>query len=262
MPSGLRGESGNLSIIYTSVRLSTEAAWHLALVLISDSYQVSSLPIKYRNPYVRGSETLAIATSRDHGRTWQRIAQDPILPGPPRGVDVTGWRDPHIEPNSRIDSALGYAPGRHLYGVISGGIRDKGPTVWVYAVPRDNLTRWTYLGPLVDPQTYFPSPWSPDLGINWEVCNLFDVEDETVLLISSEGTNRTEPSQRDFGLSMWMIGPLKARSNGQSVDMKPSTVGTLDAGAAYAFNSFDDPVKRRRIVWGESLVQRILRSLS
>lgn len=50
--------------------------------------QVSYTPINYTLPYVRGCETLSVATSTDRGSTWIKSKKNPIIAGPPLDVEV------------------------------------------------------------------------------------------------------------------------------------------------------------------------------
>lgn len=117
-----------------------------------------------------------------------------------------------------MDQILG-APSGSLYGLISGGTAD-GPNTFLHRIDRDDLTKWDFIGPLLDiPRhhrvdfsnalTGFPgneadhphdthdqrrSRWAGrDLGCNWE-CTTFitlksdDLEGKVqVLLPSAEG---------------------------------------------------------------------------
>jgi beta-fructofuranosidase len=65
--------------------------------------------------------------------SWRADGNNPVIPGPPSGLDTTGFRDPHV---SRIDGAW-----RLLVG---SGIRDRGGMVLEYR--STDLRRWQYRG--------------------------------------------------------------------------------------------------------------------
>lgn len=248
-PTDIDGSSGALTCIYTSV---------------------SHLPIHYTLPYVRGCESLSLAVSHDGGKTWRRSDCNPVLPGPPQNFQVTGWRDPFIGPWRRSES------DRQLYGFVSGGILGQTPTVFVYTVESNNLREWKFMGCLVDVGlNFWPSRWSGEFGVNWEVANVFDLrskEEETVsrtfMIVGAEGCL---PSKDDDGVmarttrtqrqQLWMA--LKAKpsySNQQHEDndASPTTTtlatysfaGIFDHGCYYAANSFYDPLTGQHVVYG------------
>ncbi|KAL2005564.1 hypothetical protein VTN00DRAFT_10057 [Thermoascus crustaceus] len=261
-PTGLTGETdGTLTYVYTSV---------------------SHLPISYTLPYVRGSETLSLAVSHDSGKTWERDQANPILPGPPDGVNVTGWRDPFITSwpsmqaqrhTNRSSSSSSEEEEDVLYGFISGGIVNKTPTVFVYSINAKDLREWTYIGPLMNVGLNFrPSKkWSGDFGANWEVANVVTLTDEEdgesrdFIIMGTEGvlptngnsnSNNTDrpkdKQQRTLRSQLWMSGTLlpKFPKNKTSPLMKPTFSGTFDHGPLYAANSFHDPISNNRIVYG------------
>ncbi|KAL6237401.1 hypothetical protein BDW75DRAFT_82214 [Aspergillus navahoensis] len=231
---------------------------------------VKSLPIHYTLPYLTGCETLSIALSRDAGRTWERYARNPILPGPPAGLQVYGWRDPFICPwpsaPERVRRAARQVVGEEdvMYGFISGGLVNHTPTVFVYAITRNALAEWKYIGILLDVGlNYTPSRWSGDLGVNWEVSNL-------VTLTNNEGTSRdflimgvegcipnSNPDRQNARerriqrSQLWAC--IKQNPNPdqtQAALMQPSFSGIFDCGLFYAANSFFDPVTQRQVVFG------------
>ncbi|CAO3668206.1 unnamed protein product [Umbelopsis vinacea] len=175
---------------------------------------VSYTPINYTLPYVRGCETLSVATSTDRGSTWIKSKKNPIIAGPPLDVEPTAWRDPFVDYWPHMDSLLGRDPGSHVYGVIAGGIRDQTPTCFLYSYKRNYPTVWEYLGPLANiGHNYRPSRWSGDFG------------------------------------ALWMAFELVLGSQGEP-KMVPSFSGILDHGCYYAAVSFFDPVGCQRILWG------------
>lgn len=250
-PTDINGEAdGKLTYVYTSVK---------------------NLPIHYTLPYVQGSETLSIAVSEDGGTTWERKPYNPILPGPVQEGKVTGWRDPFL--TSSCDSAPESLRQAHtdddvIYGLISGGLVNHTPTVFVYAVKKTDLTDWKYVGILADPGLNFrPSRWSGDFGKNWEVANLVTLKDDEgtsrdFVIMGTEGClppddesvqdhkysfardNRIQRSQ------LWMCLGRNESTSSSSALAKYSYAGIFDNGLYYAANSFWDPVSQQQIVYG------------
>jgi len=216
-----------------------------------------------------------MAKSFDNGKTWQKFSGNPILPTEPEDLDVTGWRDPFVSSWPSMATALGLNPEETLFGIISGGIRDVTPTTFLYTIDINDLTKWTYVGPLVNfGLNMRPSKWSGDLGRNWEVTNFLTLKDEANSLISRDilvmGTEGCLPSaispastenEESLGPSrpirgqLWMSGSLKSNGSPSSpacspVQMQYGFGGHLDHGCLYAANSFFDPKTSKHIVWG------------
>ena len=69
-------EPGSLKVIYSSVR---------------------HLPFHWSTPpYPRNAAGLAVADSRDNGKTWMKCSENPTLAGEPEGLQVTGFRNPFL----------------------------------------------------------------------------------------------------------------------------------------------------------------------
>ncbi|KAJ9634419.1 putative beta-Fructufuranosidase [Knufia peltigerae] len=220
------------------------------------------LPITFKQPYTRGSEQLHMATSTDNGRSWTRAESNTILSEPPTelGDSVRGWRDPFVAPWKALDRALGRnhsQPG--LYGIISGSIHGKTPTVFLYELDRKDVCCWKSLGPINDiPVNFSPSPWSGDFGVNWEVANFVDLVDPdgvaySILIVGVEGvqTRPGDPLRSELvreHKQMWMCGSLE--QHGKGVRMQYNFGGTLDHGCYYASNGFNDPVTGNFVTFG------------
>lgn len=232
---------------------------------------VNQLPIHHTLPHVRGSESLALATSQDGGRTWTKTAANPILPCDPKDLEVTGWRDPFVAPWPSMARKLSMPQDTTLFGLISGGVRDVTPTTFLYAISASDFSQWTYLGPLVDVGLNKRlSRWSGDLGRNWEVTNFVTFNDDEVpsqtrdfLVMGTEGClaageDNAVPSrpERPKRGQLWMSGPLRGTLSGTNPASQPSIQmdytygGHLDHGCLYAANSFYDPVSDKQVVWG------------
>lgn len=245
---------------------------------------VSSLPIHYTIPHPKGCESLSLAKSVDGGKTWEKYVGNPILPSEPAGLDVSGWRDPYVSLWPNMAEFLDLPAESTLFGIISGGIREVTPTSFLYSIAVSDITKWQYLGPLVDlsRQNIEPlsSRWSGDFGNNWEVTNFMTLKDEkdssierNFLVMGVEGRFGTSPSSylgseasptaavtgpsRPIRAQLWMAGTLIKPEQHQSkaelsspVQMQCNWSGYLDYGSFYAANSFWDPKSSKRIFWG------------
>ncbi|KAJ5204027.1 Glycoside hydrolase family 32 [Penicillium cinerascens] len=242
-PTDIHGNPGALTVAYTSV---------------------SHLPIHYTLPYTRGSESLSLATSKDGGMTWQREDCNPILPGPPQHLQVTGWRDPYITTWDRGEASQNQHS--NLYGFISGGISDQTPTIFVYSVNPQDLRQWQYTGLLTNVGLNFrPSRWSGDFGVNWEVTNLMTLTNDSgdsrdFVVMGVEGCLRPEGSDRVAGEArhrrdprgqLWMsVKASGEQKTTENVLTEYAFAGVFDHGCLYAANGFWDPQTSRNIIYG------------
>lgn len=227
---------------------------------------VNALPIHHTLPHPAGCESLSLAKSFDHGRTWQKVSANPVLPCEPKHMVVTGWRDPYVSRWPSLARTLGFDQDNTLFGIISGGVRDVTPTTFLYVINADDLTSWEYIGPLIDLGLNLrPSHWSGDLGRNWEVTNFLNLQDEldsTVsrefLVMGTEGCVEDETASDAIALprpcrgQLWMSGALRKKEvRGTCIaDMSYEFGGYLDHGSLYAANSFYDPQIQTPVVWG------------
>lgn len=227
---------------------------------------VSALPIHHTLPHPAGCESLSLAKSFDGGHTWEKLSANPVLPCEPKEVDVTGWRDPYVAHWPSMAKAMGLSQDQTLFGIVSGGIRDVTPTTFLYSIDANDLTKWQYVGSLVDfGLNLRPSRWSGDLGSNWEVTNFLTMRDEfdpTVerdfLVMGTEGCLEDESAiesafpERPCRGQLWMSGTLQRNETLDTASGKMSYDfgGHLDHGCLYAANSFYDPQIQRTIVWG------------
>jgi beta-fructofuranosidase len=233
---------------------------------------VRHLPFHWSTPpYPRDAAGLAIALSRDGGRTWTKSTRNPVLAGEPAGVSVTGFRDPYVTGLPLIPRATegrsGETGGGVLYGLVSGGVQDGGPNVFVYGIPGgDPEGEWRYVGPLVDlPARFQPSEkWSGNYGVNWECANLLALragsEVRHFMILGAEGDvekghveNYQGPvaaPSRTVRAQLWMSGSLITTPSGDGVQFQYQHGGYLDHGPYYAANSFTDPQSGRTIVYG------------
>ena len=219
---GPKGEDGVLTAIYTAV---------------------SHLPIHFSKAYHWGSEKLALAVSLDGGRHWHRDASSIILPGPPEELkgEVISWRDPFVSPWPEMDDQLGVERDQYLYGLISGGLKDRTPTAFLYQIPRDNLRRWTFISTVAEVGLHFRlDERNAEMGQNWEVCNFFSMHDRQYLLMNVEGAGDDAKGRH----AMWTSVDM------QGSQLVPRTSGLVDHGCLYAATTFLHGPSQRRILWG------------
>lgn len=124
------GKKGALLAFYTSIR---------------------ALPTNWRLPYIPGTESQSLATSHDGGMTWVKYAGNPVISEPPKGWNITGWRDPFFERWPEMDALLG-REGKGWYMVMGSGIKGVGPRIPLYVADEEDLTKWTFLGALWEPK--------------------------------------------------------------------------------------------------------------
>lgn len=225
---------------------------------------VTQSPIHHASPYSYGQELLHAATSSDAGKTWMRYGNNPVLPGPPANLDVTGWRDPFVASWMSMARVLDDPPAT-LYALIAGGTRDGGPTSFLYSISPEAVFDWTFVSTLgTMPKTSSASGARYDFGSNWEVTNFISFPDPDsdaaqdsqldFLVMSVEGMTETAvPTghtefRRDHK-QMWLCGKLKPGQD-QTIEMVYRYGGYLDHGCYYAGNSFCEPKSQRHIILG------------
>jgi len=224
--------------------------------LIAFYTSVQYLPTNWALPYIKGTESQSIVISNDGGETWEQYAGNPIMTEPPSGWNITGWRDPFVEPWPEMDALLGQEEP-HWYMVLGSGIKGEGGggRIPFYSAPASNLTDWTFLGALWEPErneTLGSLIETGTYGFNFEVSNFFSLTDEDddvhyYVLMGTEGGNLTWHPRAQWGL--WNEGQVNRRDNG-SVEFTPLSGGAIDSGLLYAVTSFWDSKNDRRVQWG------------
>ena len=168
-------------------------------------------------------ETQCLATSDDTElRTLKKLPQ-PVLPAPPPGLAITGFRDPCL-----------WREGEVWYMGVGSGIRNKGGCVLLYR-SRD-LRQWEYLHPLASGEWNGKTGTDPvDSGEMWECPDFFQLGNKHVLFYSTERK------------VIWTTGDYDAKEQ----RFTPQQRGELDYGphAYYAPKSMVDK-DGNRILWG------------
>ena len=160
-------------------------------------------------------ERPCVATSRDNLLTWEKYAGNPVIAGPPEGLDVLGFRDHCV-----------WREGDTWYQLVGSGIRGVGGTALLYR-SRD-LVRWSYVHPLCVGD-------SEGARQMWECPDFFPLDDRYCLLVSG---------QPEFLHTYCFLGAYADHT------FTPETQGLTDFGLYfYAAQTLLDDLGRR-IVWG------------
>ncbi len=111
-------------------------------------------------------EVQCLATSDDNMIMWSKSSRNPVITGPPEGLDVTGFRDPYVwrEPDG-------------WYLALGSGIKGQGGRVLLYRSA--DLASWQYLHPLFEGNL-------AETGHNWECPSFLPLGDRHLLLISPQ----------------------------------------------------------------------------
>ena len=152
--------------------------------------------------------------------TWTKGPQ-PIVPRPPEGLDVTGFRDPSA-----------WRQGDWYYMTVGSGVAKAGGCVLLYR--SKDLKNWEYLHELTRGQWNGTLTANPcDDGEMWECPELFPLDGGHVLIYST------------LGKVFWQSGILDE----SNMKFTPSRTGVVDLDAFYAPKSQID-AHGRRILWG------------
>lgn len=219
---------------------------------------VSYLPTSWLLPYHPNTETQSLAISTDGGLTFQDYEANPVINATkntaPMYWDITGFRDPFLEPFPALDEILEVDEPQY-YAMFGSGIKGVGPRVPLWSAPASDLTSWTFLGALWEPEgntTLGPLLSTRTYGYNFEVSGFFALPDSTGALhhfveMGAEGGNLTYEPQSHVGL--WNEGTVTRRQNG-SAEFTPISGAMADWGLGYALTSFNDTKNNRRVQWG------------
>jgi beta-fructofuranosidase len=158
-----------------------------------------------------------IATSKDL-LAWEKPATNPVIPGPPAGLRVSGFRDPCV-----------WKDGADWYAVVGSGVPDGGGMILLYH--STDLRKWDYLHPAFVGD-------KNKTGDMWECPNFYRLGKKWVLMVSTLGESY-------HFIGEFADGKFAAESEGW----------TDRGGALYAPLSFTDE-KGRRIMFGWLWEQR------
>jgi beta-fructofuranosidase len=152
--------------------------------------------------------------------TWTKAPQ-PIIPFPPEGLKITGFRDPSA-----------WKQGEWYYMTVGSGVAKVGGSVLLYR--SKDLKSWEYLHELTSGSWNGERTSNPcDDGEMWECPELFALDGGHVLIYST------------LGKVFWQSGVLDEGT----MKFTASKTGVLDLGAFYAPKTQLDALGRR-ILWG------------
>lgn len=202
---------------------------------------VSALPIHWTLPYTRGSESQSLAVTYDGGKNFTKLQIPPVIPEPPAGLNVTGFRDPFVFQSGELDQTLQNAEGT-WYTIISGGLHDIGPGMFLYQNTSPDYQQWEYLGEWFHESansTWGNGDWSKVFGYNWETSNVFGLDNEgynyggdPFMTIAVESSYvPIQPSVSSLHAQIWTAGEIST-AGGENVTFNPDMVGVFDWGLA------------------------------
>lgn len=166
----------------------------------------------------RESQCLATSDEPDL-KTWKKVPS-PVIPSPPVGLHVTGFRDPSP-----------WRVGGGWYLAVGSGIDHQGGEVLLYR--SGNLRDWEYLHALASGRGTAAREANPVAnGDMWECPDFFALGNKHVLIYSS------------MGKVHWQVGVLDRKA----MSFHPERTGIVDHGAYYAAKSQTDE-SGRRILW-------------
>ncbi len=152
---------------------------------------------------------------------WTKDPANPVIPAPPPGLDITGFRDPSA-----------WKQGDWYYLTVGSGIAKVGGCVLLYR--SKDLKTWEYLHPLTSGQwNGIPTSNPCDDGQMWECPEFFALDGGHAIIYST------------FGKVYWESGVLDEAT----MKFTPKKKGLLDLDAFYAPKTQLD-AQGRRILWG------------
>ena len=178
------------------------------------------------NPPLRECVCMAVAED-DALLHWHKLPQ-PVIPAPPPGMKVVGFRDP----SPWRDGGPDQGNEDHWYLLVASGERGAGGRVLLYRSA--DFRHWEYLHPMAQGSPNGKQGTDPvDSGEMWECPDFFPLDGKHVLIHSTE--RRT----------LWQIGTVDTAT----MLFHAESEGLLDEGAYYAPKSQLD-AKGNRILWG------------
>jgi beta-fructofuranosidase len=181
------------------------------------------VPTMIYTGFAGGLQRPCLAVSQDDLVQWEKWPDNPIIPGPPPGLAVLGFRDHAV-----------WREEDGWYQIIGSGIRDVGGAALLYRSA--DLRHWEYLHPLCQrPATEQAPVWT---GAMWECPDFFPLGEKHLLTLSVMDATRPY-------YSAYLIGTYAGRR------FTPERGARLDLGDLYfyAAQSMRDD-SGRRLLWG------------
>lgn len=160
-------------------------------------------------------ESVCLARGDNELIKWEKYKGNPVIPYPPEGMEVTGFRDPYV-----------WREEDGWYLVLGSGIKGKGGLALLYKSL--DLKKWKYLHPLCEGE-------EGETGYMWECPNFFSLGNKHILI--------TSPIP--LGYPIYLLGKYENHR------LNVEKIGKVDvcANSFYAPQVFIDN-KRRRIMFG------------
>jgi beta-fructofuranosidase len=169
---------------------------------------------------IQESQCLAWSDNKDLIH-WTKSPANPVIPVPPPGMKITGFRDPSV-----------WKQGEWFYLTVGSGISKEGGNVLLYR--SHDLNSWEYLHPLTSGKWNGNPTANPcDDGEMWECPEFFPLDGGHVLIYST------------LGKVYWQSGTFDP----VALTFLPKKTGLLDLDAFYAPKTQLD-AHGRRILWG------------
>ena len=166
-------------------------------------------------------ESQCIAWSDDPNLVHWTKDPNPVIPLPPKGLDITGFRDPSPWKQDGV-----------YYMAVGSGVARKGGCVLLYR--SHDLKQWEYLHPLAEGTWNGQHTANPcDDGEMWECPDFFALDGSHVLIYST------------LGKVIWQSGSFDTTT----LRFTAKKTGVLDFDAFYAPKTQLD-AQGRRILWG------------
>lgn len=185
------------------------------------AFDNEGVPALMYTGFTDGQQVPCLATSQDDLQTLTKYRGNPVIAGPPEGLDVLGFRDHCV-----------WREGEMWYQAIGSGIRDVGGAVLLYSSA--DLKAWEYVGPILVGDKHQTEPLLT--GTMWECPDLFRLDDKHVLSISVE--HESQPLY-----TAYFVGKYA------NYRFEPEGIYRLDYGTSfYAPQSFLDERGRRILI--------------
>ncbi|KAI9016507.1 glycosyl hydrolase [Phycomyces nitens] len=216
---------------------------------------VSNVPLSWQIPYTIGAEKQILAYTEDNGDSWVKVR--PVIDAPPKGLNVTGFRDPYLFRSSKLDNMLGISSPDSVYTTVSSGIQQDGPRLWLYQ--SNDWETWNFHGPLIAASGNFTRnlKYSSRLGYNFETASYVEMpttstkEEWFLVTLGVEGGRQTH----GLHSAVWTLGRTFDLLNPDGKEVQRPTpslnremTGMLDWGNFYAAVSWKDPKNLNRVL--------------
>ncbi|MFF1385144.1 glycoside hydrolase family 32 protein [Arthrobacter sp. NPDC058288] len=201
------------------------------------------------------SELPCVAVGSPDLLSWTKAPENPVIPAPPAGVEITAYRDHCV-----------WREGSRWRQLVGSGIRGRGGTAFLYESA--DLRRWDYIGPLVIGDASSGDPAATDWqGTMWECVDLFRAGGGTLGggtlgadapgagALADETQGDPEPGTDVLVFSAWHDGdtrhPLYWTGRYAGDSYSPRDLHRLDYGGRYFYapQSFADE-SGRRVMFG------------